>query len=140
MATKFLKWVVCPPTLALSAWSLLVARRIYQVQWSSVNVQQGADLSFLNSQTCSTVVNPRRYQARSDTWSIQLRLPTSKKHYSDELILASFARGFFGGWVFAPEGLVLRALRLSLVHFSGTFSQPCHARSVLTVPPRYIRF
>lgn len=122
MAMKLFKWAVLPPGIALGAWSLAIVRRVYQIP--SINRDEFGSVSLLDSQSCSIMINPQRYQALSDTWSIRIRLPPSKKHYSDEQILATFVKGFFGGWVFAPEGALLRAFGLSLVDFSSTFDLP----------------
>lgn len=92
---------------------------VYHVKPSTIVVDYNNNAAFLNSETCSTVVNPRRHKALSDTRSILLRLPPSKRQYSDEQILATFVKGFFGGWVFAPEGALLSAFHLNLVDFSG---------------------
>jgi len=64
------------------------------------------------------IVNPRNHQARFDTRSITLlksefaRKESDKSKYiSDEEILASFVKGFFGGWSFTPERGMLAMLR-----------------------------
>lgn len=98
--------------------------RVYYVKPSSIIVDYNSNASFLNSQTCSAVVNPRRHKALSDTRSILLRLPLSKRENSDEQILATFVKGFFGGWVFAPEGILLSAFQRNLVDFSGMCNYP----------------
>lgn len=48
------------------------------------------------------IVNPRDYQGLQDTRSIFLAEREIGK-LSDEEILARFAKGYFGGWVFAVE-------------------------------------
>jgi hypothetical protein len=100
----------------------MIMHRVYLVKPASIILDYNSNASFLNSQTCSAVVNPRRYKALSDTRSILLRLPSSRRQYSDEQILATFVKGFFGGWVFAPEGILLRAFQRTLVDFSGMCS------------------
>jgi hypothetical protein len=122
MATKFLKWTTLSSSLALGAWTAIILHRVYHVKPASIILDYNSNASFLNSQTCSAVVNPRRYKALSDTRSILLRLPSSRRQYSDEQILATFVKGFFGGWVFAPEGILLRAFQRTLVDFSGMCS------------------
>jgi len=64
------------------------------------------------------VVNPRNYVGLHDTRTMVIRLPPSKKDWSDGQILASFVKGFFGGWVFTPERILFQVIRPSLVHFS----------------------
>jgi len=136
MATKFVKWATVSSSLALGAWGLMITRQVYRVNPSSVNVSDTGDASFLRSRTCSAVVNPRHHWAASDSRSIQLRLPRSKSQYSDEQILATFVKGFFGGWVFAAEGAVLGAAKRTLVGFTGTFTRPIQT-TLLTTNTRY---
>lgn len=53
------------------------------------------------------VINPRNHRTKGDRVSI--RLPLSRvSGLSDEEILALLTKGFFGGWVFAIEGWVMR--------------------------------
>ncbi|KEF51324.1 uncharacterized protein A1O9_12674 [Exophiala aquamarina CBS 119918] len=111
MATTFIKWASVSSSLALGAWSLMITRTVHRVKPSSISVYDTSEESFLHSQTCSAVVNPRRHQVTSDTRSIQFHLPPSKTQYSDEQILATFVKGFFGGWVFAAEGALLGAVK-----------------------------
>jgi hypothetical protein len=38
---------------------------------------------------------------------------------TDEIILARYVKGFFGGYVFTPESIILKALRLDFTSFIG---------------------
>lgn len=64
------------------------------------------------------VVNPRRYVGHNDSRTVVIELPPSKAAWSDEQILAGFVQGFFGGWVFTPERIILQTVRRRLVDFS----------------------
>lgn len=44
---------------------------------------------------------------------------------TDEVILARFVKGFFGGYAFAPEGLALRVVGKDLLGFEREFSTEC---------------
>lgn len=61
-----------------------------------------------------THLNPKGYRMYGETHSIQLEVPPLKAPAGDmprgEAILSKFLHGFFGGWAFAPEAVVLRAL------------------------------
>ena len=69
------------------------------------DVYDGPD-SFHDLQRVRELVNPRVHPESHDAHSVTLELPASAE-LSDELLLARFVKGFFGGWVFSPEGKVL---------------------------------
>lgn len=62
--------------------------------------------SFLTSTTFH-VVNPLNHCANGDKVSVRL-LVSAVLGLDDEEILASLTKGFFGGWIFAIEGWVMR--------------------------------
>ena len=108
--------VVLP--IAVGYYVLRTQRSISSIKSSAVNVLDIAPQSFLNSKA-HTIVNPGGYAGGSNgARTIVVRLPASKPSASDEQILADFVGGFFGGWVFAPERVVLQAVRRRLVNFS----------------------
>ncbi|GFF22390.1 hypothetical protein IFM61606_08455 [Aspergillus udagawae] len=49
------------------------------------------------------LANPRGMPVYGDSYTIRIPLRDLKPGISDEEILARFSKGFFGGWVFAPE-------------------------------------
>ena len=103
--------------VALGYYLFQAHRQISAVPTSKITVADAVPPSFLRSKAFS-IVNPRGYAGSNDTRSVVIELPQSKASESDEQILANFVEGFFGGWVFAPERLMLQALRRKLVNFS----------------------
>lgn len=95
-------------------------RTLSLVKTSAVTVIDSDPPSLLESRTCRSVVNPRGYPGYHDTRTMMVILPEPKAHWTDEQILASFVKGFFGGWVFTPERLLFQSLKIDLVRFSRT--------------------
>lgn len=75
--------------------------------------------SFRNSATVQQVVNPRNHMAIADSRYMTVELPLRHCDVSDEVLLAQFVKGFFGGWVFAPEAAVLKRVRPEASGFSS---------------------
>ena len=83
-----------------------------------MSVNDAAPQSFLNSKA-HQIVNPRGHAGSNGARTTVIRLPAGKAtDFDHEQILAAFFEGFFGGWVFGPERLVLQLVRRRLVHFS----------------------
>lgn len=78
--------------------------------------------------TCSKAVhelaNPRQHQATTDTRSITIDIPPHHRQVSDQVLLASFVKGFFGGLVFGPERVALQTLGPKLVNYPGKADLP----------------
>jgi hypothetical protein len=72
------------------------------------------------------IVNPKNHQAWTDSYSIKVSR-WEIGNASDEELLARFTKGFFGGWIFAAENIILMTL-----HAFGRklmpvgFSSPSH--------------
>jgi hypothetical protein len=54
-----------------------------------------------------------------DTRFMTVDIPPSMRDVSDEVLLAQFVKGFFGGWVFFPESVVLKLVGMQLTKPSG---------------------
>ncbi len=118
-------------TTAVGCYLYRLNSSISTISASDVIVTDSSPASLLESRSYCSVVNPRGHIGRHDTRTIVVTLPASKAHCSDEQILASFVKGFFGGWVFTPERLLFQFLRPSLVQFSRTWisqNPPVHAQ------------
>ena len=60
--------------------------------------------SFRDSQTIRRIVNPQNFPLSvADTRYADIRIPARHAGISDERLLASFVRGFYGGIVFGAE-------------------------------------
>ncbi|KAG9236591.1 hypothetical protein BJ875DRAFT_218022 [Amylocarpus encephaloides] len=94
--------------------------------------------TLLTSKTM-TLVNPLSHIIKTDC--VSLRLPASTiAGLDDEAVLALFTRGFFGGWVFAIEGVMMRLglYKIFSNKYSG-FKSPREDRLIWgmrNVPPR----
>jgi hypothetical protein len=54
-----------------------------------------------------------------DTRFMTVDIPPNKRDVSDEVLLAQFVKGFFGGWVFFPESVALKLGGMELTKPSG---------------------
>lgn len=75
-------------------------------------------------------INPRNYQALTDTRTIFLP-QTDIKDLTDEEILARFTKGFYNGWIITPERLVM-----GMVEFFGSTVLPVGFTSIENRRPR----
>ena len=79
---------------------------------------------FLES-PAAALINPRHHCIATDQVSLQLPA-VSFSGLDDEAVLALFTRGFFGGWIFAIERLIMKVggWRLLPVWFTSTIRIP----------------
>jgi hypothetical protein len=116
-------------SLALPATALLISAYLYNAPLSARKTRTIQTSNSLSA-TCSTsdslhhIVNPRNHISATDSRRIILS-KTEVGNLTDEEILARFLRGFYGGWIFAPEKALIGALRvfgrkLVAVGFTGT--------------------
>lgn len=75
--------------------------------------------SLNDSATRKTMVNPHNHTSLVDSRFMDVHVPAAAQALKDEVLLAAFVRGFFGGRVFAPERALLRLSRPDLVKFTG---------------------
>ncbi|KAK7455560.1 hypothetical protein Landi51_02764 [Colletotrichum acutatum] len=86
----------------------------------------GLSEHFRQSHTLKTLVNPRGHVSSADKLAMDMELPENARELSDEVLLATFARGFFAGKVLAIERRLLQTARPSFVSYAGEspISQP----------------
>lgn len=77
--------------------------------------------TFEKSKSVSEIVNFKDHVHHSDWRYITLDIP-AQHDVPDEVLLAKFVKGFFGGAVLRPERLTLQMLGIELVHFSSTYN------------------
>jgi len=99
--------IILLSSLVIPAGALLFTSYLYNhplpaSKTRTIQTTDSLSQSCASSLSVRNVVNPRNHKSMMDSRSIRL----SKKEIgdlSDEEILARFFKGFFGGWVFAPE-------------------------------------
>jgi hypothetical protein len=97
-----------------SAYSLLTLHYISSISTRSIAFTRTVSKLFEKSESVASIVNPKSHIAHNSSRSISVTVPGD---LPDEILLATFVKGFFGGYVLAPERLVLGVLRLDLVGY-----------------------
>lgn len=136
-------------TATAGVYTALVYRRVSTTPPNTITSANAVSESFAKSATIRNLVNPRGYVAMSDSRSVTLELPrrdseeddgwtglaSEQQGPSDQVLLASFVKGFFGGRVFQPERIALGVLRLQAGPFPGKpFRLFCWRCRTLTEP------
>lgn len=101
---------------AAGTYSFITWRSICLVDARSIIATENAPETFKQSKSVKSIANPKGHFSHYDTRTVTIRVP---RDTTDEVILARFVKGFFGGYVLAPEGLVLGTLRKKIVNHSG---------------------
>ncbi|KAI1071186.1 hypothetical protein LB507_009553 [Fusarium sp. FIESC RH6] len=99
-------------------YSFTVSQRVSLVDKNLITRSIDIPETFKNSRSAGEIVNARKHVYHSDWRWITLDIPAEHHDVSDEVLLAKFVKGFFGGTVLRPERLVLQAAGLNLVRFS----------------------
>lgn len=120
-------------TATTGIYAALVYRRISTADASRITSQDHVADSFQQSRTIRQLVNPRGHAAWGDSRSITLTIPRGRR-VSDEVMLAQFVKGFFGGRVFAPEKTGLAIFKQSVGPFDGKHLPLWPWPSVLGLP------
>ncbi|KAK5992293.1 hypothetical protein PT974_05694 [Cladobotryum mycophilum] len=89
------------------AYAASVYSRISPVPKKNITTVYDVPDSFKNSRTVREFVNPRGYNCVGESLVLTLDIPAHRRDVSDEVLLAQFVKGFFGGRVFAPEAAFL---------------------------------
>jgi hypothetical protein len=106
------------PSLFISlpaAGALLLTAYLYNAPLSrsktrTIQISEHLTSSTLSSHSLNSIVNPRHHKLIPDSRSIILS-KVEIRSLSDEEILARLLKGFFGGWIFAPEMTLIATLR-----------------------------
>ncbi|KPM34800.1 hypothetical protein AK830_g11771 [Neonectria ditissima] len=109
-------------------YGFLVHRRISATDASKITIFDTTPDSFQQSLSVSEIVNARKHQQVEDSRFITLEIPPQHQHITDEVLLARFAKGYFGGLVLSPERILLKAIGLNLTKFTTIENQATVAR------------
>ncbi|KAI8623681.1 hypothetical protein F5Y19DRAFT_353073 [Xylariaceae sp. FL1651] len=66
-----------------------------------------------------TLLDPSGHPTQQDSSCIRIPVRKLKADLSNEEILRRFTYGYFGGWIFTPERVLLRLFRLSITKISA---------------------
>ena len=100
-------------------YSFTVSQRVSIVDKGLITRSTDIPETFKNSRSAGEIVNARKHEYHSDWRWITLDIPAEHHDICDEILLAKFVKGFFGGAVIRPERWALQAAGLDLVRFSS---------------------
>ncbi|KAF2017408.1 hypothetical protein BU24DRAFT_490580 [Aaosphaeria arxii CBS 175.79] len=110
--------------LASTAYLLQTYRSISPIKSSAVCSSNSIPNSLLTSQA-RKLTNPKDTLALNDTRWTDVKVPRGT---TDEVVLARFVRGFFGGYVFAPERMMLKVYGRDMASFEELKNEPVSRR------------
>ncbi|UZP35546.1 hypothetical protein NXS19_003362 [Fusarium pseudograminearum] len=113
IATSFVAAVT-----AGGVYSFTVSRRVSLVDKNLITRSENIPESFISSKSAGEILNAKKHVYHSDWRFITLDIPPEYEEVSDQVLLAKFVKGFFGGAVLRPERLILQTVGLDLVRFS----------------------
>ncbi|KAK5315896.1 hypothetical protein LTR70_006538 [Exophiala xenobiotica] len=125
MMVNVLRASVPLAALAACSFSYCVYRRLAPTTSLDIITISTIPQSLAESRTNKIIVNPHNYIHSDDTREVRLSLDRS---LPDEQILARFMKGFFGGWIFAPERAAMRIARMQLVQVAALGDLPSSER------------
>ncbi|KAJ4321741.1 hypothetical protein N0V84_005174 [Fusarium piperis] len=99
-------------------YGFMVQRRVRLVDRGQITRFETIPESFAKSKSVSEIVNAGNHARVSDSRFIALDIPSQHHDVSDEVLLAKFVKGYFGGAVIGPERRTLQTFGLNLVHFT----------------------
>ncbi|KAJ6440117.1 low temperature requirement protein A [Purpureocillium lavendulum] len=122
-------------TATAGVYAALIYRRVSATPLRTITSADTVSETFAKSATIRELVNPRGHFAWCDSRSVTLELPRRESReekdgaacdegVSDQALLASFVKGFFGGRVFALERIGLGVLQLQPGAFKGLTTTP----------------
>ncbi|RGP62370.1 hypothetical protein FSPOR_9416 [Fusarium sporotrichioides] len=111
LATSFVAAVT-----AGGIYSFTVSRRVSPVDKNLITRSQDIPESFISSKSAGEILNAKKHVYHSDWRFITLDIPAEHENVSDQVLLAKFVKGFFGGAVLRPERLILQTVGLDLVN------------------------
>ena len=119
ISQKILATSLVAVVTAGGAYAFTVQRRVSLVDPKLITRFESIPESFEKSRSVSEVVNARKHTYKCDSRYITLDIPAQHHDVPDEVLLAKFIRGYFGGAVIGPERMTLQTVGLNLVHFSS---------------------
>ncbi|EXM22506.1 hypothetical protein RAB80_003286 [Fusarium oxysporum f. sp. vasinfectum] len=117
-----------------------IQKRVSKVDRNLITRFNTVPEKFQKSRSVSEVVNAKQHIYDSDSRYITLDIPPQHRDVSDEVLLAKFVKGYFGGAVIRPERVALSTLGMTLVNFSKSGPAPrklwsCTELPEVSLPP-----
>ncbi|KAF7965415.1 hypothetical protein HWV62_16062 [Athelia sp. TMB] len=84
---------------------------LLRFRFAPIHFSYSVPKAFLESRAMA-ITNPRHHMTATDSFTLRLS-PSQLRHVgarTDEELLARMTKGFFGGWIFLPEGSLFRWL------------------------------
>ncbi|CAM1509759.1 Fc.00g000940.m01.CDS01 [Cosmosporella sp. VM-42] len=119
LTSKILATSVLVTVTAAGTYGFAVSRRIAPADRKQITIFDDIPHSLKQSNTVKNIVNARNHEAMADSRFITINIPARLREVSDEVLLAKFVKGFFGGLVIAPERIALQTVKMDLVHFKA---------------------
>jgi len=107
--------------IATGSYAYYVYQSLTPTSLLHITTSRTIPRSLEDSATNKNIVNPDNHVHLDDSREVRLFLDRA---LSDEQILARFVKGFFGGWVFAPERVILRTMQMRLVQVAAMSDVP----------------
>ncbi|KAF5678354.1 hypothetical protein FHETE_1328 [Fusarium heterosporum] len=118
LSQKILATSVVAAVTTAGVYGFTVRKRVSIVDRNSITRSQTVPSTFEQSKSVGEIVNAKKHMHHSDWRFITLDIPAQHRDVPDEVLLAKFVKGFFGGAVLRPERLTLQTLGIKLVSFS----------------------
>jgi hypothetical protein len=122
LSQKILATSVVAIVTTAGVYGFTVRKRVSIVDKNLITRSNTIPSTFEKSKSVSEIVNFRKHVHHSDWRFITLDIPAQHHDVPDEVLLAKFVKGFFGGAVLRPERLTLQMLGIKLVHFASTYT------------------
>ncbi|KAH6968930.1 hypothetical protein DER45DRAFT_548043 [Fusarium avenaceum] len=117
LSQKILATSLVAVVTTAGVYGFTVRKRVSIVDRNLITRSTTIPSTFEKSKSVSEIVNFKDHVHHSDWRYITLDIP-AQHDVPDEVLLAKFVKGFFGGAVLRPERLTLQMLGIKLVHFS----------------------
>lgn len=111
-------------------YSFTVSQRVSLVDKNLITRSTHIPENFRSSRSAGEIVNARKHVYHSDWRWITLDIPAEHHDIPDEILLAKFVKGFFGGAVIRPERWALQVAGLDLVRFSSKYLLSCNSAGI----------
>jgi hypothetical protein len=122
MSQKILATSLVAIVTTAGVYGFTVQKRVSIVDRNLIARSNTIPSTFEKSKSVSEIVNFRKHVHHSDWRFITLDIPAQHRDVPDQVLLAKFVKGFFGGAVLRPERLTLQMLGIKLVHFASMYT------------------